>query len=283
MLLPWSSELTRWNRFSRMAPCSRATQPRQPPCAVLAARSRPRRACQSPPGPRRRPAGPRTTPVCASSSSRDAERPGSPDEQPSSSAPAGGEQPRALDLNELQTALNRAIAAEDYAQASRVRDALRLLLHEDGDAAGEAGGGDWRSLGVLPWLAERAESLGFRLPSGTTSESGRGAWLGSRGRLQRAPALGAARHPASPLARARRCPCAEVQKRAARVILDGNDAVVQSQTGSGKTLAFLLPALSLLSYPPETYPDDLKASGRAAGWRAGGRGSQPAAGMPPPA
>lgn len=49
-----------------------------------------------------------------------------------------------------------------------------------------------------------------------------------------------------------------MQKRAAPVILDGDDCIIQSETGSGKTLSFLLPLLSLLSYPPHTYPDDLK-------------------------
>jgi hypothetical protein len=51
-----------------------------------------------------------------------------------------------------------------------------------------------------------------------------------------------------------------VQKRAAPVILGGDDCIIQSETGSGKTLSFLLPLLSWLSYPPDTYPDDLKAS-----------------------
>lgn len=32
---------------------------------------------------------------------------------------------------------------------------------------------------------------------------------------------------------------------------------MESETGSGKTLAFLLPALSLLDYPPALYPEDL--------------------------
>ncbi|KAK9816599.1 hypothetical protein WJX72_002558 [[Myrmecia] bisecta] len=50
----------------------------------------------------------------------------------------------------------------------------------------------------------------------------------------------------------------EVQKRAARVLLDRSDAIIQSETGSGKTLSFLVPLLSLLDYPPVLYPDDLK-------------------------
>ena len=51
---------------------------------------------------------------------------------------------------------------------------------------------------------------------------------------------------------------AEVQKRAAAALQQGRDILIQSQTGSGKTLAFLLPLLSVLKYPPEVYPDDLK-------------------------
>lgn len=52
--------------------------------------------------------------------------------------------------------------------------------------------------------------------------------------------------PAAPHRRPTRCPAAlaapaEVQKRAAPVILDGDDCIIQSETGSGKTLAFLLP------------------------------------------
>lgn len=50
----------------------------------------------------------------------------------------------------------------------------------------------------------------------------------------------------------------EVQRRVGPAMLAGSDVLVQSQTGSGKTLAFLVPALANLSYPPETYPDDLK-------------------------
>lgn len=73
--------------------------------------------------------------------------------------------------------------------------------------------------------------------------------------------------PAAPHRRPTRCPAAlaapaEVQKRAAPVILDGDDCIIQSETGSGKTLAFLLPALCRLGYPPALYPDDLKASRR---------------------
>lgn len=50
---------------------------------------------------------------------------------------------------------------------------------------------------------------------------------------------------------------AEVQRRAANVLLTGSDAVIQSETGSGKTLAFMLPALARLDYPPALFPEDL--------------------------
>lgn len=52
---------------------------------------------------------------------------------------------------------------------------------------------------------------------------------------------------------------AEVQRRSAAVLRSGADALIQAGTGSGKTLAYLLPLLARLSYPPETYPDDLRA------------------------
>jgi len=41
---------------------------------------------------------------------------------------------------------------------------------------------------------------------------------------------------------------------------------------AGKTLSFLLPLLSLLTYPPDMYPDDLKARQGGQGQWAGGRG-----------
>lgn len=117
--------------------------------------------------------------------------------------------PSALDFNQLHTALNAAIAADDFELAAQIRDVIAAAAGHDPSLPS-----DWGRLGVLDWLVERAEDLGFRIPT-------------------------------------------EIQRRAATVIADGCDCVLESETGSGKTLAFLLPALSLLPYPPLTYPDDL--------------------------
>lgn len=51
---------------------------------------------------------------------------------------------------------------------------------------------------------------------------------------------------------------AEVQRRAAKVICRGADAIIQSATGSGKTLAFIIPLLARLKYPPDAYPEDFR-------------------------
>ncbi|CAL8467542.1 g7080 [Coccomyxa elongata] len=114
------------------------------------------------------------------------------------------------DTNELTTALNNAIAAEDYSLASKLRDRLRQL--SGSDAAPPA---DWHSLGIPAWLADRAEQIGYRFPT-------------------------------------------EVQRRAAKVIGRGADAIIQSATGSGKTLAFVIPLLAALKYPPDAYPEDFQ-------------------------
>ena len=72
------------------------------------------------------------------------------------------------DLNQLQTALNTAIAAEDWEAAASIRDLLRLLLATEDGGGGSRGAqaGDWRGTGVLRWLAERAEQLGCPRPTG---------------------------------------------------------------------------------------------------------------------
>lgn len=64
------------------------------------------------------------------------------------------------DTNQLQTALNRAIAAEDYALASQVRDKLQAVVGSD------TGTADWRQLGVPEWLADRVERMGFKYATG---------------------------------------------------------------------------------------------------------------------
>ena len=50
----------------------------------------------------------------------------------------------------------------------------------------------------------------------------------------------------------------EIQKRSTSHLLLGQDASIQSETGSGKTLSYLVPCLARMSYPPETYPQDLR-------------------------
>ena len=64
------------------------------------------------------------------------------------------------DTNQLQTALNRAIAAEDYTLAGHVRDQLQHVV------GGDTGTADWRQLGVLEWLADRVERMGFKYATG---------------------------------------------------------------------------------------------------------------------
>lgn len=64
------------------------------------------------------------------------------------------------DTNQLQTALNRAIAAEDYALASQVRDKLQAVVGSDSGTA------DWRDLGIPEWLADRVERMGFKYATG---------------------------------------------------------------------------------------------------------------------
>jgi DEAD/DEAH box helicase/UvrB/uvrC motif len=125
----------------------------------------------------------------------------------------------AIDLNQLQTALNNAIASENYELAAKIRDVLALATgDDDGESPDKAPSRDWRRLGITEWISDRAEDLGYRLPT-------------------------------------------EVQRRASHVILDRKDCIIEAATGSGKTLAFVLPALSLLQYPPDLYVDDLQGPG----------------------
>ena len=64
-----------------------------------------------------------------------------------------------LDSNQLQTALNTAIAGEDWKQAAKLRDALHAQT-------GEASLLDWRQYGLPEWLADRVDRLGYRFPTG---------------------------------------------------------------------------------------------------------------------
>lgn len=65
------------------------------------------------------------------------------------------------DTNRLTTALNVAIAAEDYKLAATIRDRLAELTGNDSEASA-----DWTKLGIPEWLAERAERIGYRFPTG---------------------------------------------------------------------------------------------------------------------
>ena len=69
------------------------------------------------------------------------------------------------DTNRLTTALNTAINAEDYKLAAQIRDRLTELAGSDSEATA-----DWTKLGIPLWLAERAERLGYRFPTGDASQ-----------------------------------------------------------------------------------------------------------------
>ena len=68
-----------------------------------------------------------------------------------------------MDSNELQTALNNALASEDYSLAAKLRDQLQTIQGKGHFVL------DWRALGVPDWLAERAEQMGYRFPAGVSS------------------------------------------------------------------------------------------------------------------
>ena len=67
-----------------------------------------------------------------------------------------------MDSNQLQTALNNAIKSEDYALAATLSKMLKELQGADANLVL-----DWRSFGCPDWLAERAEQMGFRFPTGS--------------------------------------------------------------------------------------------------------------------
>jgi hypothetical protein len=70
----------------------------------------------------------------------------------------------AMDGNQLQTALNNAILSEDYSLAAKLRNQLQEL-----QGKGAKIDLDWRSFGCPDWLAERAEQMGYRFPTGDHS------------------------------------------------------------------------------------------------------------------
>lgn len=118
------------------------------------------------------------------------------------------------DLNQLHTLLKRAVDAQDYTTAASMRDAIQDILSKSSGTDPD-GPGDWSRLGILDWLVDRVQHLGYGIPT-------------------------------------------PIQSRSCAVIRSRSDCIIQAPTGSGKTLAFLLPLLSLLGYPPDVYPDDLK-------------------------
>jgi hypothetical protein len=92
----------------------------------------------------------------------------SPDDDAAGPGPqsaAGDDSIPEVDFNQLQTALNAAIAAENYVLAAKIRDVLTVAAVFDGGVTAAAAPADWAGLGVIDWLADRAESMGFRLPT----------------------------------------------------------------------------------------------------------------------
>ena len=83
-----------------------------------------------------------------------------------------------LDSNQLQTALNNAIKSEDYALAAALRNQYR---ETEGTADNLVL--DWRAFGCPPWLAERAEQLGYRFPTGAFPFLYLAIWLAPSGTL----------------------------------------------------------------------------------------------------
>ena len=67
-----------------------------------------------------------------------------------------------MDSNELQTALNIALASEDYGLAAKLRDQLQTIQGKGHVVL------DWRALGTPDWLAKRAEQMGYKFPAGVS-------------------------------------------------------------------------------------------------------------------
>ena len=140
-----------------------------------------------------------------------------------------------FDINAAITALNAAVAAEDYAEAAR----LKALIAEAAPAA--AGSATWpdsseNGVTALPtWLRERFEALGFRYPTPIQSAALR---TKTRDAVLRAP-TGAGKTTAylAPLVAK---VAAALEKRSAQVI----EAVAQFDLSPTDALGALAPALS---------------------------------------
>lgn len=190
-----------------------------------------------------------------------------------------------MDSNELQTALARAVANEEYAFAARIRDLMKML--DEGSTSNPA---NWYKLGLPDWLSERAEQLGYKLPTEVQRRAAPVIVSGSDAVIK--SGTGAFFLPFSyssgPSSALILCSLAQlcinlhalpqdVDKyhcalRTNKLFTDymGNfkfsletspilhpSHIIASTPGSGKTLAFLLPALAQLDY---TVPrDDLLA------------------------
>lgn len=99
-----------------------------------------------------------------------------------------------MDANQLQTALATAIAAEDYALAAAIRDRVDAVMGGGGRSL------DWTALGVNEWVADRAERLGLRFPTGEWRQRRLG---GGRGVRQQGPSSWVPAAAAADLAAAR--------------------------------------------------------------------------------
>lgn len=87
---------------------------------------------------------------------------------------SNGESTLPADLNQLTTRLNQAVAAEDYRLASRIKARLA-------EVAGPAAQPplSWQAMGLPDWLIDRAERLGYRLPTDVQQRAARSMLLGA--------------------------------------------------------------------------------------------------------
>ena len=100
---------------------------------------------------------------------------------------------------------------------------------------------DFRQYGILDWLAERAEQLGFSYPTGEPLHVS-ACWP----LCLVCTCLCKAHAPVRPLRLT--SSGTDVQQSYLTQLQAGKDCLLQAPTGSGKTLAFLLPTLSRLDY-----------------------------------